>query len=102
MAKSSQNAPLGIMRSTAVISLGLVSLAGSVASLLVQRLLKPAEAEATGAQVSKLVIDEWESDLARLNLPTRSDVEALNRQIAELDAQIDQIIATRGGTPNAR
>ena len=92
MAKSSQNAPLGIIRSTAVISLGLVSLAGSVASLLVLRLLKPAEAESTSAQVSKLVIDEWESDLARLNLPTRTEVEALNQQLAELEAQIDQLL----------
>ncbi len=92
MAKSSQHAPLGIIRSTAVISLGLVSLAGSVASVLVQRLLNPAQAKPTGARVSKLVMDEWESDLARLNLPTRAEVEALNQQIAELEAQLDQII----------
>jgi hypothetical protein len=102
MDKSSQNAPLGIIRSTAVISLELVALAGSVANVLIQRLLKPADAESTGAQVSKLVIDEWESDLARLNLPTRGELEALNRQIVELDAQIDQLIAARGGTPDAR
>lgn len=102
MTKSTADVPLGIVRSAAVISLGMVALAGSVASLLVQRLLKPAEAESTGTPVSKLVIDEWEADLARLNLPTRSEMAAFNRQIAELDAQIDELIAARGGTPDAQ
>ena len=98
MNQPSSDKQLGIVRSAAVISLGLVALAGSIASLLVQRLLKPAEAELTGAQVSKLVIDEWEADLVRLNLPSRSEVEALNRQIAELEAQIDQL-AQRASQP---
>jgi hypothetical protein len=92
MAKSSANAPLGIIRSTAVISLGLVALAGSIASVLVRRILNPpTQAEPTRPQISKLVTDEWEADLARLNLPTRNEVDALNLQIAELEAQIDQL-----------
>jgi hypothetical protein len=96
MSKSSPNAPLGIIRSTAVISLGLVSLAGSIASVLVRRILTPpVEAEPAGAQISKLVTDEWEADLARLNLPSRSEVETLNRQITELEAQIDQLAQRR-------
>ena len=92
MTKSAAGVPLGIIRSAAVISLGVVALAGSIASVLVRRILTPASAEPAGAQVSKLVIAEWESDLARLNLPSRSQVEALQHQLAELEAQIDQII----------
>ena len=93
MAKSSVDAPLGIVRSAAVVSLGLVSLAGSIASVLVRRILNsPAAAEPATAQISRLVADEWEADLARLNLPSRSEVVALQQQIAELEAQIDQLI----------
>ena len=96
MAKSSVDAPLGIVRSVAVVSLGLVSLAGSIASVLVQHILNPpAVAEPATAQVSKLVADEWEADLARLNLPSRRDVVALQQQIAELEAQIDQLLQAR-------
>jgi len=102
MTKSATDAPLGIVRSAAVISLGVVALAGSIASVLVQRILTPAKPEPAGAQISKLVIDEWEADLARLNLPSRSEVEALDRQLAELEAQIDQLMAARGGASDAR
>ena len=95
MAKSSSGNQLGIVRSTAVISLGLVALAGSIAASLCRRILTPpAKAEPAAAQISRLVTDEWEADLARLNLPTRAEVEALNQQIAELEAQIDQLIQT--------
>jgi ubiquinone biosynthesis protein UbiJ len=98
MTKSAMDAPLGIVRSAAVISLGVVALAGSIASVLVQRILTPpAKAEPAGAQISKLVTDEWEADLARLNLPSRSEVDTLNRQIAGLEAQLDQLIAARAG-----
>ena len=92
MTKSIADAPLGIIRSAAVISLGVVALAGSIASVLVRRILTPAaKAEPVSPQISQLVTDEWESDLARLNLPSRSEVEALSHQIAELEAQIDQL-----------
>jgi len=93
MAKSSIDAPLGIVRSAVVVSLGLVSLAGSIASVLVRRILNPpAAAEPATAQISKLVTDEWEADVARLNLPSRREVEALQQQITELEAQIDQLV----------
>ena len=91
MTRSATDAPLGIIRSVAVISLGVVALAGSIASVLVQRMLTPAKTEPARPQISKLVTDEWEADLARLNLPSRSEVETLNRQLAELEAQIDQL-----------
>jgi ubiquinone biosynthesis protein UbiJ len=93
MAKSSIDAPLGIVRSAAVVSLGLVSLAGSIASVLVRRILNPpAAAEPATAQISKLVTDEWEADVARLNLPSRREVEAMQHQLAALEAQIDQLV----------
>jgi hypothetical protein len=95
MTKSATDAPLGIARSVAVISLGVVSLAGSIASVLVRRLLTPAKAEPAGAQISKLVTDEWEADMVRLNLPSRSEVDALNHQIAGLDAQLDQLLEAK-------
>lgn len=91
MTKSAVDAPLGIVRSAAVISLGVVALAGSIASVLVRRILTPAAAEPARPQITKLVTDEWEADLARLNLPSRDEVETLNRQIAELEVQIDQL-----------
>jgi hypothetical protein len=93
MAKSSADDQLGIVRSVAVISLGLVALAGSIAASLCRRILtSPATAGPATPPISKLVVDEWEADLSRLNLPSRRDVVTLQQQIAELEAQIDQII----------
>lgn len=91
MTKSAVDAPLGIVRSAAVISLGVVALAGSIASVLARRLLAPAKTGPARPQISQMVADEWEADLARLNLPSRDEVENLNRQIAALEAQIDQL-----------
>lgn len=93
MAKSSADDQLGIVRSTAVISLGLVALAGSIAASLYRRMTTASTGSNTPApQISKLVMDEWEADLARLNLPSRREVEALQQQIAELETQIDQLV----------
>jgi hypothetical protein len=93
MDNSSTDGQLGIVRSTAVISLGLVALAGSIATVLCRRILTPpAQTQPAAPQISKLVTDEWEADLARLNLPSRQEVEALNRQITDLEAQIDQLL----------
>lgn len=64
------------------------------------RILTPAQAQPVRPQISKLVTDEWEADLARLNLPSRSEVEALNRQIAALEAEIDQL-AQRTSRPQS-
>jgi hypothetical protein len=100
MSKSNAVAPLGIVRSAAVISLGAVALAGSIASVLVQRLMTPStKAEPVAHQVSRLVIDEWEADLARLNLPARGELEMLNNQIAALEAQIDQLLQQKTVPP---
>jgi hypothetical protein len=93
MAKSADDRQLGILRSAAVISLGLVALAGSIAASLYQRMTAaPTGSPAAAPKISQLVLDEWEADLARLNLPTKSEVEALQRQLAELEAQIDQLV----------
>ncbi len=92
MTKSTEGDQLGIVRSAAVISLGLVALAGSIAASLCRRILTPAEAKPAATQISRLVTDEWEADLARLNLPSRREVEALQHQLAELEAQIDQLV----------
>ena len=40
---------------------------------------------------SHQVSDAYEAVMARLNLPTESDLDALTRQIAELEAKIDQL-----------
>ena len=95
MADSSSHSQLGIVRSTAVISLGLVALAGSIAASLYRRLTAPPGSPASTAKISQLVLDEWEADLARLNLPSRSEVDALNEQISALEEQIDQLIQSR-------
>src|SRR5512144_1743636 len=93
MAKSSVGDPLGILRSTAVISLGLVALAGSIAASLCRRIVAaPTGSDAPRTKVSKLVIDEWEAELSRLNLPSRREVDDMQHQLAELEAQIDQLI----------
>ena len=60
---------LGIVRSAAVISLGLVALAGSIAATLYRRMtMAPSKTDAAAPTVSQLVLDEWEADLARLGL----------------------------------
>ncbi len=103
MAKSSADVPLGIVRSTALISLGLVAVAGSIAASLYRRMMTATKRSGTSApKVSKLVLDEWEADLARLNLPSRSEVEAAQRQLAELEAQLDQLIQRASGASQSK
>ncbi len=93
MAKSSAGDPLDIVRSTAVISLSLVALAGSIAASLCRRIVTaPTGSEASKPKVSKLIVDEWEAELSRLNLPSKREVEDMQRQLAELEVQIDQLI----------
>jgi hypothetical protein len=92
MEKSSADKQLGIVRSTALISLGLVALAGSIAASLCRRIVTaPKGSGASAPKVSKLVLDEWEADLSRLNLPSRHEVEAMHQRLTELEAQIDQL-----------
>jgi TolA-binding protein len=93
MAKSSAGDPLGIVRSTAVISLGLVALAGSIAASLYRRIVTaPAGSNTSAPKVSKLVLDEWEADLSRLNLPSRREVEDMQQRLTELEAEIDRLM----------
>lgn len=93
MTKSSVGDPLGIVRSTAVISLGLVALAGSIAASLCRRIVAvPTGSDTSRTKVSRLVLDEWAADLSRLNLPSRREVEEMQHQLTELEAQIDQLI----------
>jgi hypothetical protein len=93
MTKSSADAPLGIVRSTAVISLGLVALAGSITASLCRRMITALAGPSTSAtKVSTLALHEWEGDLSRLSLPSRHEVEAMQQQLAELEAQIDQLV----------
>ena len=40
---------------------------------------------------SQQASDAYEAVMARLNLPTEADLDALTRQIAELEAKIDQL-----------
>ena len=93
MKNSSIGAPPGIVRSAALISLGMVSLAGSIAAALCRRITTPsAGADQASTQISQLVLDEWEADLARLNLPSRREIEELHQHLTELEAQIDHLI----------
>ncbi len=95
MVNPSSRPQLGIVRSAAVISLGLVALAGSVAASLYRRMTAPPGSPASKTEVSRLVLDEWEADLARMNLPSRRELDALNHQISALEAQIDQLIQSK-------
>ena len=96
MAHSSAENQQGVVRSVAMISLGLVALAGSIAASLCRRIVtSPASADPAAPPISKLVADEWDADLSRLNLPSRRDVVALQQQIAELEAQLDQWLQSK-------
>ncbi len=50
------------------------------------------------SSVSRLALDEWATTLARLNLPTKSDLDTLSQQMTALEAQIDQIAAQRAAS----
>ena len=39
--------------------------------------------------------DQWQNQLDRLGLPSRQDIEAVTRQVEELERQIDEIVAQR-------
>jgi hypothetical protein len=92
-----QPAP-GLVRTIALAGIGLISMLGDRLEEAYERSLQrqgAAPGSRRSAGVSQLVLDEWESTLARLNLPTKSDIDALSRQMTTLEDQIDQIIAHR-------
>lgn len=98
-----QPAP-GLVRTIALASIGLISILGDRLEEAYERSLQrqgAAPGSRRSAGVSQLVFDEWESTLARLNLPTKSDIDALTRQMTTLEEQIDQIAAQRAAGHSA-
>jgi len=92
-----QSAP-GLVRSIALASIGLISMLGDRLEEAYARSLQRQGAtpgSQRGAGVSQRVFDEWESALGRLNLPTKSDLDALAQQMTALEEQIDRIAAQR-------
>jgi len=93
-----QPAP-GLIRTIALASIGLISMLGDRLEEAYKRSLQRQNAAAgrsrQGAGLSQFVVDEWETALARLNLPTKSDIDALAQQMTALQEQIDQIAAHR-------
>lgn len=93
----------GLLRTLVLAGIGLIGLLGDELQAASERgaqragQRKPAGGHRS-AGVSQLVFDEWESTLARLNLPTKSDIDALTQQMAALEEQIDQIAARRAAS----
>jgi len=92
-----QPAP-GLIQTIALASIGLISMIGDRLEEAYERSLQrqsAAPGSRRNAGVSQLVLDEWESTLAHLNLPTKSDLDALSQQMTALEKHIDQIAAQR-------
>ena len=98
-----QPAP-GLVRAIALASIGLISMLGDRLEEAYERSLQRqgvASSRNQKAGVSQFVFDEWESALGRLNLPTKSDLDALSQQMTALEEQIDRIAAQRAASrPN--
>jgi len=98
-----QPAP-GLVRTIALAGIGLISMIGDRLEEAYERSLQRQGAASGSNQkagVSRLVFDEWESALSRLNLPTKSDLDALSQQMTALEEQIDRIAAQRAASrPN--
>ena len=92
-----QPAP-GLVRAIALASIGLISMIGDRLEEAYERSLQRQGAvpgSRPKSSVSQLVFDEWESALGRLNLPMKSDLDALSQQMTALEDQIDRIAAQR-------
>jgi hypothetical protein len=99
-----QPAP-GLVRTIALAGIGLISMLGDRLEEAYERSLQrqgaaPGSRRSTG--VSQLVFDEWETALARLNLPTKSDLDALSQQMTALEEQIDRIATQRSGSHSTK
>ena len=46
--------------------------------------------------------DRWQSQIDRLGLPSRQDIEAVTRQVEELERQIDEIVAQQAEAQRGR
>lgn len=94
-----QRPPLGVIRAVALAAIGLISLVGDEIEAAyergVQRERQRAQPGGNTSGISRLALDEWEATLAKLNLPTKSDIDALSRQMSALEEEIDQITARR-------
>jgi hypothetical protein len=95
-----QPAP-GLIQTIALAGIGLISMLGDRLEAAYERSLQRQSA-APGSRrktsVSQLALDEWETTLTRLNLPMKSDIDALSRQMTALEDQIDQMVAQRANS----
>ena len=90
----------GLIHTIALAGIGLMSLLGDeIEAAYQRRILREKQHKQArggrGAGVSRLVFDEWETTLSKLNLPTKTDIDALTQQVSALQEQIDQIAARR-------
>jgi hypothetical protein len=95
--------PIGVVRAVALAAIGLIGLIGDEIEAAYERGVQHERqrAPADGKQstgISRLALDEWETTLTKLNLPTKSDIDALTQQMSTLEEQIDQIAAQRAAT----
>ena len=95
--KTAPNQPTpGLVRTIALAGIGLISLLGDRLEAAYEGSLQrrsAAPGSHRDAGISRLVFDEWATTLARLNLPTKSDIDALTRQMTALEEQIGQLTA---------
>ncbi len=104
--QAAPHAPLSIIYA----GIGLLSLMADALPALLERsvqrgdrLVHQTQAEARArysarrprpsARVSRRASEEWQTQIDRLGLPTRQEIEALNQQIDELGRQIDELAA---------
>jgi hypothetical protein len=90
--------PAGLLRAVVLAGIGLIGLLGDELQAAYERgaqQQRGAQQRRQNAGVSRLVADEWEATLARLNLPTKSDIAQLTQQMTALEEQLDQIVAQR-------
>jgi len=101
---------LGVMRDLTLASLGVAGVLIDDAQSLYQRsiqrgdrLVRQLESRARvdrqprvqNRHVARMVQEEWGVQLSRLGLPTKSDVEALTKQIGLLEEEVDRLSRNR-------
>jgi len=91
-----QPAP-GLVRTIALAGIGLISMLGDRLEEAYERSLQRQGAPGSHqkAGISQFVFDEWETALSHLNLPTKSDLDALSQQMTALEEQIDRLATQR-------
>jgi transposase len=101
---------LGVMRDLTLASLGVAGVLIDDAQSLYQRsiqhgdrLVRRLESRARADRqprvqkphATRMVQDEWAAQFSRLGLPSKSDVEALTKQIGLLEEEVDQLSRNR-------